>query len=81
MLVSSVLVRDDHGGTATGCQQNIEFACHPKSRQRRVGDQRQTLSREVVDIRQDAEAAAVSDSHRTGSPGSNADCALRDYHW
>ena len=53
------VVADDQRRLAALVDQPIEFAGHAPPRQRRVGDERQALAREVVDDAQHPEPAAV----------------------
>ena len=55
------VVADDHCRLPAPGDERFEFARHPQSRQRSVGDQGKAFPRAVVDDGQDAEAAAVGE--------------------
>ena len=55
------VVRDDHARLAAPIDQRRQFARHPPSRDRGVGDRRQALARHVVNDVQDAEAPAAGE--------------------
>lgn len=65
MLVSSVPLSDTMlSGLPRGRNDPIQFARHPDTGQRRVGDQVQAFTVEVVDYGQNPEAAAGERRYR-----------------
>ena len=55
------VVRDDQAGLAAPLNEGGQFARHPPSRDRGVGDRRQTLPRHIIDNVQDAEPSSAGE--------------------
>jgi hypothetical protein len=53
------VIGKDRLGAAADRDDAVKLACHPNARDRRIGHQRQTFARAVVDHRQDAKAPAI----------------------
>ena len=81
MPVSSVPLSETHiAGRPRAGDDGIELAHDPQAGQRGIGDQRQAFPREVVDDRQNAEAAAVGESIRQEVQAPALIGALRQGH-
>src|SRR5262249_55213807 len=81
MLVSSVPLSESHRRTTTNCSERVELVHYPQGGQRGIGDERQTLAREVVDDRQNAKAAAVIQCVRCEVEAPTLIGALGDCDW
>src|SRR6516162_8794218 len=75
------VVADYYQRFLAGCDDGIELACHPAAGDRRVDDQRQALTGEVVDNHEHPEAATIGQYVRDKVEAPTPVGTLRQGHW